>query len=85
MIIIETCPECGHDLVNITLTTYPPIPQKKCFNCGWEWTGVREKVVRLPFVDNGVAESAPCENCLSNPKNGGNGVCFCTLGQQTTY
>lgn len=23
-----------------------------------------------------------CVNCPSNPKNGGSGVCFCTLGQQ---
>ena len=24
----------------------------------------------------------PCENCPNNPKNGGDGVCFCILGQQ---
>lgn len=52
MMIIETCPECGHDLVDLVLTTYPPIPQKKCFNCGWEWTGEREEVVRVPFGGN---------------------------------
>ena len=23
-----------------------------------------------------------CVNCPSNPKNGGTGICFCTLGQQ---
>lgn len=49
MRIIETCPKCGHDLVDLVLTTYPPIPQKKCFNCGWEWTGERDEVVRVPF------------------------------------
>lgn len=84
MIIIETCPECGHDLQDLVLTTYPPIPQKKCINCGWSWTGKREEVVRVPFADNSVVESA-CENCSSNLKNGGSGVCFCTLGQQITY
>lgn len=26
-----------------------------------------------------------CVNCPSNPKNGGTGVCFCTLGQQAIY
>ena len=52
MRIIETCPKCGHDLVDLALTTYPPIPQKKCFNCGWEWTGEREEVVRVPFGGN---------------------------------
>lgn len=49
-IIIETCPECGHDLTNITLTMYPPIPQKKCFACGWEWTQRQgEEIIRVPF------------------------------------
>ena len=49
MKIIETCPICGHDLVDLILTSNPPIPQKKCFNCGWCWTGEREEVVRVPF------------------------------------
>lgn len=48
-IIIETCPECGHDLTDLILATHPPIPQKKCFGCGWSWTGEREEVVRVPF------------------------------------
>lgn len=52
MRIIETCPKCGHDLVDLVLTTYPPIPQKKCFSCGWEWTGEAEEVVRVPFGGN---------------------------------
>lgn len=52
MRIIETCPKCGHDLTYLVLTTYPPIPQKKCFNCGWEWTGEAEEVVRVPFGGN---------------------------------
>lgn len=52
MRIIETCPKCGHDLTDLVLTTYPPIPQKKCFSCGWEWTGEPEEVVRVPFGGN---------------------------------
>ena len=52
MIIIETCPKCGHDLVPIMLTTYPPIPKKECFHCGWSWEGQREEVVRVPFNEN---------------------------------
>lgn len=39
MIIIETCPKCGHDLYN----------------------------------------QSACNNCPNNPKNGGDGNCFCTL------
>lgn len=127
MRIIETCPKCGHDLVDLVIATYPPIPQKKCFNCGWEWTGDAEKVVRVPFdgnvytnttdtvtislndyintpvtapeatlnggVDGYIVEryvpvqpsdsgyeSLSCVHCSNNPKNGGSGVCHCTLG-----
>lgn len=53
-IIIETCPKCGHDLTDLVLATYPPIPQKKCFDCGWSWTGEREEVVRVPFGGNSL-------------------------------
>lgn len=31
-------------------------------------------------------EQPACKNCPSNPKNGGDGICFCTLGQMhVTY
>ena len=30
---------------------------------------------------NNFTQSA-CLNCPNNPKNGGDGICFCTLGQQ---
>ncbi len=96
MIIIETCPKCGHDLHDEIIATYPPIPRKVCYNCGWNWEGQPEQVVRVPFggnsyhddllnVDyaspiNNFTQSA-CLSCPSNPKNGGDGICFCTLGQ----
>ena len=145
-IIIETCPKCGHDLTDLVIATYPPIPQKKCFNCGWEWTGEREEIIRVPFGGNSLEmasdnsylndflkmgyseedskiladlavttdtmysntiditeaantlvnalsnpflkesfENDACVNCSNNPKNGGTGICFCTLGQKTIY
>lgn len=34
MIIIGTCPKCGHDLFNSVICTNPPIPKKECHNCG---------------------------------------------------
>jgi hypothetical protein len=49
--IIETCPKCGHDLIDLILASNPPIPKKECHNCGWSWTGKREEVVRVPFLD----------------------------------
>lgn len=128
MIIIETCPKCGHDLRDEVICTYPPIPRKVCWNCGWSWTGEREKIKRVPFGGNtntftekdntsiswngsstdwdsiDIKTSTDwnsthldtssnitafgreaCENCSSNPKNGGDGICFCTLGQNIVY
>lgn len=121
--IIETCPKCGHDLIDLILASNPPIPKKECWNCGWSWTGEREEVIRVPFGGNsfipdmtnylnvdrddtititstgnylnnynyedsvvGNFEQSACINCPNNPKNGGDGICFCTLGQQqVTY
>ena len=128
MIVIETCPKCGNDLRDEVVCTYPPIPRKVCWNCGWSWTGEREKIKRVPFGGNtntftdkdntsiswngsstdwdsiDIKTSTDwnsthldtssnitafgreaCENCSSNPKNGGDGICFCTLGQNIVY
>lgn len=51
-IIIETCPKCGHDLVDEVICTYPPIPKKSCWNCGWSWEGEPEQIIRQPFGGN---------------------------------
>lgn len=116
-IIIETCPKCGHDLMDEVICTYPPIPKKSCPSCGWSWEGEREEVIRVPFGGNSLIiddlvgldkydklevnldditllnnfnfkdaiistfEQSSCVNCSNNPKNGGSGICFCTLGQ----
>lgn len=52
MLIIETCPECGADLMNYVIATYPPIPAKRCTKCGWTWEGEREEIQRVPFNSN---------------------------------
>lgn len=54
MIVIETCPKCGHDLRDLVICTNPPIPKKECFNCGWSWTGKAEEVIRVPFGGNSL-------------------------------
>lgn len=132
--IIYTCPECGHDLLSVVLTCYPPIYKDYCPNCGWSHSK-QEEVVRVPFGGNSFKmrdatleeqksiqehidqiseptginlydlfdleepnftelknpfvrnnfENKACENCSSNPKNGGTGICNCILGQQTIY
>lgn len=88
MIIINTCPKCGHDLTNLIITTNPPIPKKECHNCGWSWEGKREDVKIVPFNSNNINSdnNSPCDKCNNNIKNGGTGICHCTLGQKNiTY
>ena len=96
MIIIETCPICGEDLFECLLTSNPPTYQKYCYACGWSWTSKPEEVVRVPFGYNKLTRyvdgynsnnttsnfsQTACISCPSNPNNGGDGICFCTLGQ----
>lgn len=37
-----------------------------------------------PFLKESFENDA-CVNCSNNPKNGGTGICSCTLGQKTIY
>lgn len=55
MIVIKTCPKCGHDLIESIITTMPPIPRKECLHCGWSWEGNSEKVTIIPCTD--IAEA----------------------------
>lgn len=87
--IIYTCPKCGHDLKEEVLTSYPPIYKKYCSNCGWS-NSEQEEIVRVPFKEDYVKTNlnsyvnnylpSTCDNCSNNPKNGGSGICHCTLG-----
>jgi len=91
MVIVETCPVCGGDLQNLEIATYPPIPVKECYKCGWRWEGKREDVVRVPFVPPAVPAVERrewvgpecCRNCSNNPNNGGSGICNCMLPYMT--
>lgn len=46
--IVETCPECGHDLQTLVLTSLPPVHVWSCPKCGWRHEE-REEIIRLPF------------------------------------
>lgn len=30
-------------------------------------------------------KQSPCDGCSNNPKNGGSGICHCTLGQSEIW
>lgn len=62
MIIVETCPRCGHELINTAIAVRPRVPQKLCMNCGWNWIGEPEEVRYVPFGGNSSA-------CAVNTKN----------------
>ena len=52
MKIIETCPRCGADLIDVVIATCPEIVRKECWSCGWASNGEKEEVVRIPFGGN---------------------------------
>lgn len=91
MKIIETCPRCGADLIDVVIATYPEIIRKECWSCGWASQGEKEEIVRIPFGNNRrcpditalnyTTYGSPCDCCSNNPKNGGSGICDCILGQ----
>ena len=81
--IICTCPRCGTALIDTVICTYPPKVQKWCPSCGWTYTEDHEEVIRVPFggnLGNGAFWNSNCLRCPTNPANGGDGICFCTLG-----
>lgn len=49
-VVIEICPQCGADIIDMVIATYPPIPCKKCMNCGWSWESAPEKIERRLFA-----------------------------------
>ena len=81
--IIYTCPRCGTYLIDTVICTYPPKVQKWCPSCGWTYTEDHEEVIRVPFggnLGNGAFWNSSCLRCPTNPANGGDGICSCTLG-----
>ena len=32
------------------------------------------------YQNNNYCNNSPCDGCSNNPKNGGSGICNCTLG-----
>lgn len=92
MKIIYTCPKCGHDLVDVCLCSLPPRNAMYCMNCGFQTEAESEEIVRIPYGGNyhydrlrlnssgNAFLNSACDGCSNNPKNGGSGICFCTLG-----
>ena len=52
MKIVETCPRCGADLIDVVIATCPEIVRKECWSCGWASHGEKEEIVRIPFGGN---------------------------------
>ena len=82
--IIYTCPECGGDLQEMVLDSYPPIYKKECLKCGWTENRMDE-TVRIPYQSQNSFVSQVCKHCSNHPSNGGSGICNCTLGSPTIY
>lgn len=97
--IIYTCPKCGADLQEYTLTSNPPQSHYNCPLCGWSYTEPNkqpEEIIRISFggnsqIFNGYLSDSfwsndVCATCPNDPRNGGSGNCNCILGQpKITY
>ena len=51
MILVETCPKCGHDLIGLCLDSYPPQYVMECFNCGWRSKAEQDEIIRVPYQE----------------------------------
>ena len=65
------CPKCGGRMMDLVLTSYPAQCISKCMNCGYKEDLKKETLF----------QSAACDKCQNNRRNGGSGICNCTLGQ----
>lgn len=65
------CPKCGGKMMDLILTSYPAQCTSKCMSCGYTEDLKKETLFH----------SAACDKCQNNRRNGGSGICNCTLGQ----
>ena len=49
--VVETCPQCGGDLLSFTLSSLPLFQCKVCTQCGWRWQSERGQFIRIPFEE----------------------------------
>lgn len=73
----ETCPyDCGNK------TEYGYCKSTGCVNPRYEQTIYYN---HNPYTFSTDNWRSPCTNCLNNPRNGGSGICFCTLGNPIKF
>ena len=64
-ILVETCPECGGDLIETVLTSYPPQRKKSCPRCGWSSKPVKDTITRVPYdISDSVVREADITKAL---------------------
>ena len=47
-IIVYTCPECGEELEEEVLASYPPIYVTRCRSCGWKLEK-QDDILKIPY------------------------------------
>lgn len=77
---LYNCPDCTHTEDTCENCTRYQMYHRTNFNEYNTWWPYQNSNT-LTFTDIPPA----CRNCPNHPSNGGSGICFCTLGQQTFY
>ena len=54
MILVETCPKCGHDLIGLCLDSYQYVME--CFNCGWRSKAEQDEIIRIPYQETDLKQ-----------------------------
>lgn len=69
-------------MYNINMKITIDIPEDELKQLGWSWPPVQfpqKQNTNQQWWPNDAYEYDPCKDCSNNPKNGGSGVCHCTL------
>ena len=75
------CPKCGWFHVESSIEEVVRVPYHPALSPAIH----KNSYIRQNIDTDWMFQSEPCRNCSQNPKNGGSGICHCTLGNHITF
>ena len=88
-IYCKVCYHCGwrwEEKQEVKRVPFNPDPENSDSDWIKDTEGDKLNYTNVGTIYNTVFNNDACKNCSNNPKNGGSGICNCTLGLMTvTY